>query len=672
MIGGMGGGMGGGGFGGQLGAGGRPGTPMAGLPFAGIPPELQSGVEKVTKDEPKFELEDVPYTHRVTDTRPLTFRRLFAPHAKSLVLATLLVILETVTLQAGPYLTKVGIDKGITPKNLTVIIAAGVAYIVLVVLTAIFSGLRVAYTGRIGQRLLYELRVRIFAHQLRLSLDYFTREKAGVIMTRMTSDVEALNQLFQDGLVSLMVQGLTIVFVTFVLFSMNVELAFITVGVVVPALGALTIWYRRASDRGYMRVRDGIAFVLSDLAESLSGMRVISAYNRQLNNITHHRNVVGDYRGANFYTARTNAIYGPGSDVLGLLAQAAILAIGGKMVLDGSLTIGELTAFVLYLTAFFAPIQQLAQFYNLYQQGKAAIIKLRLLLNEHPSVPEADDAVELPPISGEIHFEDVSFGYDPEVPVLRDVDLTIAAGETFSLVGETGAGKSTIAKLVTRFYDPTAGHVLVDGHDLRDVQLASLRKQIGVVPQEPFLFAGTIRDNVAFARPHADEDEVMEAIHAVGLTELIERLPDGIDTYVHERGSSLSSGERQLLALARTFLSQPRVVVLDEATSNLDLQSETKVEAALDVLLEGRTAIIIAHRLSTAMRADRIAVVDDGRIVELGSHEQLVNKGGRYAEMYATWVSHTGAESLNGHGNGHGNGNGHHRNGDGRPGRIPH
>jgi ATP-binding cassette subfamily B protein len=288
----------------------------------------------------------------------------------------------------------------------------------------------------------------------------------------------------------------------------------------------------------------------------------------------------------------------------------------------------------------------MVQLYDTYQKGQASVAKLRELLGTEPSVPEAPDALELPPVRGEIRFDHVTFGYDRARPVLADVDLTIEAGETFALVGATGAGKSTMAKLVTRFHDPSEGRVLLDGHDLRDVTLTSLRRQLGVVPQEAFLFGGSMRDNIAFARPDATEEEVLEACRAVGIDDLVERLPAGIDTAVHERGVALSSGERQLLALARAFLARPRVLVLDEATSNLDLRSEAKIEHALDVLLEGRTAIVIAHRLATAMRADRIAVVDDGRIVELGSHDELVALGGRYAAMYATWASHTGSASA--------------------------
>jgi len=313
------------------------------------------------------------------------------------------------------------------------------------------------------------------------------------------------------------------------------------------------------------------------------------------------------------------------------------------MVRNGRISVGELAAFLLFLTAFFAPIQTLVQLYNSYQQGGAAIVKLRALLATEPSVAQKNEAIELPPIEGAIELTNVTFGYVPGRPVLQQVDLSIAPGETVAFVGETGAGKSTVARLLTRFHDPDEGTVTIDGHNLRDVTLHSLRSQLGVVPQEPFLFAGVVRDNVAFARPDATDDELHEALRAVGIDDLVERL-GGLDAVVHERGASLSAGERQLLALARAFVARPRVLILDEATSNLDLHSESRVERALDVVLEGRTAVIIAHRLATARRADRIAVVHDGEIVELGTHEELVAHQRRYAAMYATWIAHGGAE----------------------------
>jgi ATP-binding cassette subfamily B protein len=460
-----------------------------------------------------------------------------------------------------------------------------------------------------------------------------------VIMTRMTSDIENLQQLLQDGLAQLVGQALTMLVITVILFTLNVELALITIALVVPLLTLGTLWFTRASEQGYQRVRDGIAGVLGDLSESLQGVRTVAAFNRQRWNVVEHRNVVGVYRDANNYTAQINALYGPGTQMLGYLGQGALLAIGGNMVVHHRLSIGALVAFFLYLNRFFAPIQLLVQQYNTFQQGQSSVTKLRILFQTDPTTPQGPDAEVLPPVEGEIVFDDVSFGYDPAIPVLRNVSLSIAPGETVAFVGQTGAGKSTIAKLITRFYDPTAGRVLLDGHDLRDVTLDSLRRQLGVVPQEPFLFAGSLRDNLAFARPDVDDAEVWRAVDAVGLREVVERMPEGLDTVVHERGQSLSSGERQLIALARAFHAQPRVLVLDEATSNLDLLSEAKIEAALDVLLEARTAVLVAHRLTTAMKADRIIVVDDGSILESGSHAELVAADGRYAEMYDTWTS---------------------------------
>jgi ATP-binding cassette subfamily B protein len=623
----------------------RDGAAMAaqgGLTFSGIPPELSEAVERITAQEPVWEIRDVPFSHRPEPGPPLTMRRLFVNHKAALVVALALIIVESGSIQAGPLLTQIGIDKGIVTGDLAVVIAAGIGYVWLVVLTTVTSGYRVAWTGRVAQKIIAELRVRVFAQQQRLSLDFYGREKAGVIMARMTSDVETLNQLLTDGLANLATQGLTMVLVTTILFVLNAKLAFLTVCGVVPILLLLSIWFRRVSERAYLRARDGIAAVLSDLQENLSGIRTVAAHNRQLHNIVHHRNVVGDYREANFFTALVGSIYGPGTEALGLLAQAAVLLLGGNMVLHQQLTLGELTAFLLYLTVFFAPIQALVQFYNSFQQGQAAITKLRVLLSQEPSVAESPAAVELPLIRGEINFDGVTFRYTPDGPdVLKDINLVISPGEMVAVVGATGSGKSTLAKLVARFYDPTEGSIFVDGHGLHTISFESLRRQLGVVPQEPFLFSGTLRDNIAFGRTGANEEEVLDAIRQLGLERLLARLPNGLDTYVHERGSSLSSGECQLVALARTFVARPRVVVLDEATSNLDMQSEQEVESALRVLLEGRTSIVIAHRLTTAMRADRIVVVDAGRIVESGPHHELLEQRGYYARLYSTWRAHT-------------------------------
>jgi ATP-binding cassette subfamily B protein len=625
-------------------------APGGGLPFAGIPPELQKGVDRLLEQEPDHGEPDARFTYRETDDqgRRLSLRALIFRHWHLGAAAALLVTIVSIANQAGPKLIDIGIDSGMTGphKSFGVVLVVAGLFLLAIAVTALAQRAQAKVTGRLAAQVMNDLRVRVFTHLQRLGLDYYTDEQSGVIMTRMTSDIENLQQLLQDGLAQLAVQALTMIVITIVLFTLDVKLTLIALALVVPALTMGSLWFRSASERGYNRVRDGIADVLADLSESLHGVRTVTANNRQAFNVVHHRNVVGRYRDANNYTAQINAIYGPGTTLLGYLGQGALLAIGGNMVIHHQLSIGALVAFFLYLNRFFAPIQLLVQQYNTFQQGSASIWKLRTLFALQPSTPESADATELPPIEGEIVFDHVTFGYDPAAPVVRDIDLRVSAGETIAFVGQTGAGKSTLAKLITRFYDPTQGRVLIDGHDIRRVTIDSLRRQLGVVPQEPFLFAGSLRYNIAFACPDASDEEILEAVRAVGLGDVVERMPDGLDTVVHERGQSLSSGERQLIALARAFLARPRVLVLDEATSNLDLASETKIEAALDVLLQARTAVLIAHRLTTAMKADRIVVVENGRIVEVGSHDQLVARGGQYAAMYATWIRHAEAQAA--------------------------
>ena len=606
----------------------------AGLPFSGIPTEMADRARELLEAEPEHPEPVVQFSHKQPKVRSLTMRGFLAPYKPQLVLACLLVILETLALQSGPLLTQIGIDHGVLPRQFGVLFVVGMVFLGAVVLQVLTGYARTAFTGRLGERLLYELRVRVFSHLQRLSLDFYTEEKAGVLMTRMTSDIETLTLLFQEGLVNIAVQSLTLVVITVVLFVYNPLLASVTVIVVIPVTFVLSLWFRRRSDVGYTRVRDKIAAVLSDLQENLSGIRIITAHNRHKRNTVIHRDIVGDHEDANLDTARVNTAYGSLTEGVGIIGQALMLLVGGWMVVNGDLTVGELTAFSLYLVMFFAPIQAIVQLYNAYQQGQASIKKLRGFLEESPSVPEAEDAPDLATIEGSIALEDVSFGYSDDAPVLHNINLEIPPGESLAVVGPTGAGKSTIAKLIVRFYDPQSGRVLIDGQDVREVSLESLRRQLGVVPQEPFLFNGSIGENVAFSRPDATEEEIWEACRTVGLDTMVSRLPDGLDTPCHERGVSLSSGERQLLALARAFLAQPRVLVLDEATSNLDSHSEKKIEEALDAVLKGRTAIIIAHRLTTAMRADRIAVIQNGRITEIGPHAELIAKGGHYAAMH--------------------------------------
>ncbi len=632
------------GFGAPIGFGGANSVTSsrdAGLPHAGVPGHLQDEVKRVLQEEPEHQLANIKFHHFVQPEVPFTLRSFLGTHKWKLLFAMVLVIGESILLQAGPLLTKFGIDEGVVDGNRSVLLIVSVIYLGSILLHSLSAWYRIRYTGSLGEGLMKSLRIKVFSHLQRQSLEFYTNEKAGVLMTRMTSDIEALSQLFQEGLVNFAVQGLTVVVITIVLLFLNLKLALITLLAVVPITIVLSEWFRRKSSNAYRIVRNKISDVLSDLQESLAGIRVITAHNRRAYNVTRHTNIVGEHKDANLDAVKAASIYTPGTESIAILGRALVLIVGGRMVLNGELEIGELTAFLLYLGAFFTPIQTLTQLYNGYQQGQAAVAKLRDLLETSPSVTELPDAQPLPDIEGSIVFEDVNFAYVEDNPVLKNINFKIQTGETIAIVGPTGGGKSTVAKLATRFYDPSSGRVLIDGYDIRNVQLESLRKQIGVVPQEPFLFAGSIRENVGFSRPEASDDEIIEALDASGLMPMVDSLPDGIDTVIHERGASLSAGERQLIAISRAFLSKPRVLVLDEATSNLDLQSESQVERALDSILDGRSAIIVAHRLATVMRADRIIVVDNGRIVESGSHNELLNKEGAYSDMHQQWKKST-------------------------------
>ncbi|MDA0788141.1 MAG: ABC transporter ATP-binding protein [Proteobacteria bacterium] len=615
------------------------------LPFAGIPPEMLDRTNALMADEPDFGDIQIEFSHRVADSEPFSLWTFLAPYKFRMLGSLALVALTEVLLLIGPYLIKVAIDDAIIPGDFDVLAMVGVIWVGSLLVAVVVSGFRIRYVGRLGQMLMYELRLRVFAHLQRLSLDFFTGEKAGRLMTRMTSDIEALSNLLQTGLINLVAQILSLIFIIGILLSFNVQLTMILLVIAAPVMLVLTHWFRSVSEKGYETVRNRIAEVLSDLQESLSGMRLVISFNRMKHNVINHRNIVGDYREANNYTAWISAFYNQSTQFVDVATTLIILIVGYFILIDvnptldpdGSFTVGALIAFTTLSARFFKPITALTGLYNEFQSGNAAVIKLRGLLETAPSVMEKSDAHDIEDMQGDIEIRNLSFAYDVGEPVLDNVSLHIPAGQSISFVGPTGAGKSTLAKLIARFYDPSLGEVLIDGHNLRDVTLHSLHNQLGVVPQEPFLFHGSIKDNLRFSRPEASDEEIMEACRTVGIDDMIDRLPEGLDTPCHERGSSLSSGERQLLALARAFLSRPRVLILDEATSNVDQQSESKIEHALDTLLEGRTAIIIAHRLATAMRADIIAVINNRGIMEIGSHDELVKQGSYYADMYETW-----------------------------------
>jgi ATP-binding cassette subfamily B protein len=549
-----------------------------------------------------------------------------------------LVTLDALCTLAGPLLVRYGVDHGIADQDLQAIwLATGVFFVVTCIdWWIMWAEARVM--GRTSERLLHALRIKVFAHLQRLGVDYYENEMAGRIMTRMTTDIDALSQLLQNGLVNALVNVVTFIGIGILLFIMNPRLALVT-SLIIPPLVIATMWFRRSSSRAYENARERIAAVNANLQEGLSGVRVSQAFVREERNQENFDEIAAGYRDARVHAQRLVAIYFPFVDFLSDIAVCIVLGASSVLVANGTISVGSMIAFLLYLNLFFAPIQQLSQVFDSYQQARVAIGRITELLDTPTTVPSPADPVPVPKLRGDVTFDDVVFRYSTAVDdALRGVDLHIQPGETVALVGETGAGKSTAIKLVARFYDPTGGVVAVDGVPVDSYDQVGFHQQLGVVPQEAFLFSGTIRDNIAYGREDASDADVEAAARAVGAHDFIASLPGGYLQFVSERGRSLSSGQRQLIALARAHLVGPAILLLDEATSNLDLQTEAKVQAAMGIAAQGRTTILIAHRLQTARLADRIIVIDHGKVVEQGSHDDLLALGGQYARMWALAV----------------------------------
>ncbi|HVM52478.1 MAG TPA: ABC transporter ATP-binding protein [Acidimicrobiales bacterium] len=563
-----------------------------------------------------------------------TFRRL-RPYRKQMWLAGLVVMVWTGTVLAGPALVRYAIDQGLRDRdtgalNLAIGLYVGVAAVAYVVYRA-----QIVLINRIGEHFLRDLRLTVFDKLQKLSMPFYDREKAGVIVSRMTSDVDSLSELVQMGLLMFVSNGLLLVFSLGLLVALSWQLSLVCL-IAVPFVLVASVKFQRDSNRAYLDVRNRIGQTLSNLQEGIAGVRVIQAFGREEVEADRFGSTNRELFDSHMRSVKISAWYLPVIDLSSVWTTGAVVGVGGYLVHQGDVTIGTVAAFILLLSNLFEPIQQLSQLFNLVQSAGAALNKLYRLLDTPIDVPDPAEPSHLGS-SSRIVVENVSFAYAGGPPVLRDVSLEVDEGERLALVGPTGAGKSTLAKLMARLYDPTEGRVLLGDVDLRDVSIAELRRRIVVVPQEGFLFNATIGENIRIARGDATDDDVRAALGALGIEHRFLSLPEGLDTEVQERGSRFSAGEKQLVSLARAALVDPQVLVLDEATSSLDPGTELLVERALERLMEGRTSLVIAHRLSTAQRCDRVAVVQDGLLVEIGPHDELVAKGGAYADLFASW-----------------------------------
>jgi ATP-binding cassette subfamily B protein len=634
MGGGGGGGMGPGATARAAAAGGGPGSGLT------VSPELQAAVEALppADDDPDVDVAAEAGTHET-----FLLRRFARPYRKPLLIGLGLILLDTLVTLAGPLLVQRGLQQGVLDGSEKVLFTSSLFFLFTVTADMLLTWGYTRYTGRTAERLLFALRIRIFAHLQRLALDYYDREMAGRIMTRMTTDVDAFSQLLQTGLIQAFVSLLSFFGVLIVLAVLCWQLT-LAIMLILPPLVVATIWFRRASAKAYTRARDAISVVNAEFQENLSGVRVAQAYVREDRNIDSFRTTTDTYRDARVTTQRIQSFYFPLIMFLSTCADVIVFGVGNALVQNGVITTATIITFILFLDQFFAPIQQLSQVFDQWQSALASMVRINELMHTEVSTPEVEHPVEPGRVTGAIRLDDVRFAYpNTGVEIMHGVDLDIAPGETIALVGETGAGKSTIVKLVARFYDVTSGRVLIDGTPITDLDLRAFRRRLGYVPQEPFLFSGTIRDNIAYGRPEATDEEVEQASRAVGAHDFVAELPGGYLQPVTERGRSLSAGQRQLICLARAQLVDPSILLLDEATANLDLSTEARVQRAMGLVASGRTTILIAHRLPTARAADRIIVVDDGQIVEMGSHDELIEQGGRYADLWSAFSMETTA-----------------------------
>ena len=567
---------------------------------------------------------------------------LLRPHKRAVTAAAALIALSICAQLAVPMLIKYGIDDGIPPLLPTgdgstgPLMTAVIGVLIATVVGAVAFNSFLQILGRVGQDVVLEIRVRLFRHFQHLSTSFHERYTSGRVISRQTSDVEAIADLLGGGLVNVISSVLLMVGIGIALLVLDLELALVTL-CAFPVLIAMTRWFRNRAEEAYRATRDAVALVIVHFVESLGGIQAVHAFRREPRNQEIFEHLDDRYRAANVWSGRLAGTYGPAVQFVGRAMTAIVLLYGSFRVTDGAVTVGVLAAFLLYLRRFFAPMEELSQFYNLFQGAAAALEKLSGILEETSSVPEPVDPLPFRDAHGALRFDGVQFGYRERV-VLHHLDLEIPAGETIALVGATGAGKTTIARLAARFWDPTHGTVTLDGVDLRSISDEDLRRAVITVTQESFLFSGTVADNIRIGRPGASDAEVEEAAKAIGAHEFIAALPDGYATDVHQKGARLSAGQRQLVSFARAFLADPAVLILDEATSSLDVPSERQVQHALRTLLADRTAIIIAHRLTTVEIADRVIVVDDGRVVEDGHPAELIGGTGRYAALHRAWI----------------------------------